>query len=89
LQEPNAPADIAIVICFFRRNDADLRLETHHDAAANRYYITVREPARETVEIFTTLTAFQARLSVLEDQLTALQWLPLGPPAPLKGDRKL
>ena len=77
------------MLWYFQRGLEDLRLETRHDDATDEYLLTVHGPTGETVEQFTDVFSFRARLQTLEDELAADHWERLGLPVVMKDGWKM
>ena len=64
-----------VVIWFFERDAAFLRIETGFDGLAGLYVLRAQMPdGTEQVETFSTADACQKRLEALDSQLRADHW---------------
>jgi len=69
------------MVFFFSRGGAKVRLETRFDNATREYVLDIVWPDRASeVERFHNTDEFQARLTVLEEQLAADHWTQVGSP---------
>jgi hypothetical protein len=71
--------EIDRMLWFFQRGNEHLRIETTHDRTSGAFSLTVHmTDGSSLTETFPDQAAFEQRLEVLEEQLTADRWTAKG-----------
>jgi|1185.fasta_scaffold1303289_1 hypothetical protein len=68
------------MIWFWRRQQAEMRLETRYDNTTNEFVVVVATDGGTVTERFADMKSFRTRLVALEQQLHADEWKNSGPP---------
>jgi hypothetical protein len=69
------------MVWFYKRSDADLRIETRFDSATNEFVLEVTWPGRPiVVERFPDNVAFETSVLALERKLDTEHWQQVGGP---------
>lgn len=69
------------MVWFYKRSDADLRVETRFDSSTAEYVLEVAWPGRPVMkERFSDAASFDARVLALERELGEEHWEQVGTP---------